>query len=483
MKSISLKKNAILNAIKQILKIAFPLITFPYVSRVLLEDNFGKYNFSLSIISYFQLIAGLGISSYAIREGARIRDDKKRFRAFADQIFTINIVTTIIAYVALFLTIVFWNKLHSYVCLLIIQSATILFTTLGADWVNSIYEDYEYMTKRYIFVKLISLVLIFTLVKTHHDYIKYTLIIVGSEVLADILNIVYIRRYIKLKLSKRLHLKEHLAPLLMLFANTLAITIYSNADITMLGTMQNDSVVGIYSVASKIYQIAKNLINAVITVMIPRLAAYLGSDDIEKYDRLANKTIICNLTVTIPFSVGMFLLRKEIILLLGGSNYISGNVALAILSFALIPASITSVLSDGVLITSRREKYSLIATVESAVTNIILNIFFIKHMSLNGAAITTLIAELIACVSTFYYSKDLIKVRVQINNNSISVIVGTFVMAALCYFVALYFNGLAKIIISSLIGSLGYFLILIIFKNTLALELLNMLKKKVVKNK
>ena len=80
MKSISLKKNAILNVIKQILKIAFPLITFPYVSRVLLEDNFGKYNFSLSIISYFQLIAGLGISSYAIREGARIRDDKKRFR-------------------------------------------------------------------------------------------------------------------------------------------------------------------------------------------------------------------------------------------------------------------------------------------------------------------------------------------------------------------------------------------------------------------
>ena len=96
--------NAVLNIIKQCCAIIFPLITFPYASRVLGVENYGKVNFGTSIISYFTLLAGLGITNYAIREGARIRDDKKNFSAFVNEVFTINVVTTLISYAALFLT-------------------------------------------------------------------------------------------------------------------------------------------------------------------------------------------------------------------------------------------------------------------------------------------------------------------------------------------------------------------------------------------
>ena len=147
--------NAVLNIIKQCCAIIFPLITFPYASRVLGVENYGKVNFGTSIISYFTLLAGLGITNYAIREGARIRDNKENFSAFVNEVFTINVVTTLISYAALFLTLIFWDKLGSYRVLILIQSLSILFTTIGTDWINSIYEEYAYITIRYVIVHII----------------------------------------------------------------------------------------------------------------------------------------------------------------------------------------------------------------------------------------------------------------------------------------------------------------------------------------
>ena len=138
----SLKVNATLNIIKQVCAIIFPLITFPYVSRTLGVDMYGKINFSNSIVSYITLIAGLGVSSYAIREGARIRDDKVKFERFSNEVFSINIVSTIFSYIVLFFLILLWNKLDSYKSLILILSINVLLTTLGTDWINTVYEDF-----------------------------------------------------------------------------------------------------------------------------------------------------------------------------------------------------------------------------------------------------------------------------------------------------------------------------------------------------
>ena len=137
--------NAFLNMTKQICAVIFPLITVPYVSRILQRENYGKYNFGNSIVSYFILIAGLGIVNYAIREGARIRNDRKKLNRFANEVFTINIYSTIIAYILLFIIVHFSAKLKLYQPLIFVQSLSIILTTLGADWVNSIFEDYLYI--------------------------------------------------------------------------------------------------------------------------------------------------------------------------------------------------------------------------------------------------------------------------------------------------------------------------------------------------
>lgn len=193
MKIRSIKVNAILSMIKQVCAIIFPLITIPYVSRILEADNYGKINFSSSIISYFILIAGLGISSYAIREGARIRDEKTTFTKFSNEIFSINILATVLSYILLVVVVFISTKLQQYKLLLFIQSFAIILNTLGADWINSVYEDYLYLSFRYILIQIISLIALFLFVHTPNDYVIYAIIYVFSSSGGNLFNCFYIR--------------------------------------------------------------------------------------------------------------------------------------------------------------------------------------------------------------------------------------------------------------------------------------------------
>ena len=187
----SLSLNALLNTVKTILGIIFPLITFPYISRVLGVENVGKVNFSSSVVSYFTLIAAFGVSTYAIREGAKIRDNKKEFIDFANQVFTINVLTTVLAYFLLGILIIYSAKIRNYTGLIIILSTAIVFVTIGADWLNTIYEDFGYITVRTLAFQIISLVLMFAFVKESGDYYKYAVITVISSAGGNLCNFFY----------------------------------------------------------------------------------------------------------------------------------------------------------------------------------------------------------------------------------------------------------------------------------------------------
>lgn len=268
----SIKVNAILNVTKQLCKVVFPLITMPYVTRVLQASGYGKYNFSSSIVSYFILLAGLGISDYAIREGARIRGNKKKFQIFSEEVFTINILSTIASYMILFVLLLFSKKLLDYRLLIIVQSMSIILNTIGCDWINSVYEDYFYITVRYIVIQILSVIMLFVLVKNADDYVMYAFVTSIASAGGNILNVFYIRRYVHLRVTRKMNLKQHIKPIMMLFFNTIASTIYVNSDTTMLGYLQSETAVGIYGLATKIYLVIKQLLNAIVMVALPRLS-------------------------------------------------------------------------------------------------------------------------------------------------------------------------------------------------------------------
>ena len=195
----SLKKNALLNIVRTTCGIIYPIITFPYASRILLPEGIGKVNFANSVISYFVLIAGLGIGTYGTREAAKIREDKIALSNLVKELFSINVISTLTAYLLLGISLFLVPKFQSYQTLLLISSITILFTTIGFDWVYSALEEYGYITLRTIIFQCISIVLLFLLVKTKEDYAAYLGIGVISSVGANVLNCIHLRKYIILK--------------------------------------------------------------------------------------------------------------------------------------------------------------------------------------------------------------------------------------------------------------------------------------------
>ncbi|MGV3060939.1 flippase [Streptococcus hyovaginalis] len=413
MKTKSVTKNAILNVIKQVCMIIFPMISFPYASRILGVENFGKFNFGLSVVSYISIIAALGVNNYAIREGSRIKDDLKKLNTLVNEIFTLNIISTIVAYIILFLLLIFWKRLDSYITLILVQSIVVIFTTIGVDWLNSIYEDYFYLTIRYIVCQLISLLAMLLFVKGSQDYIIYAFVNASALILANFSNLIYVNRryHIKLKMTPFHHIFRHLKPVIVMFGSALATVIYINSDTLILGIMKSNVEVGYYSVSVKVYSLVKQVINAVMVVMIPRISYELSKNNHDiihkRLEALQNFIVL----VTIPIIAGLFYLSPQIIELFAGKSYMPATSSLQIISISLLFAVFANYFVNVILIPYKREKYFLIGTFISATLNILLNFVLIPKWGINAAAFTTVLSELVLSLIAAYYSRDIVKLK------------------------------------------------------------------------
>ena len=480
MKKRSIGFNAILNGLRSVLNIIFPIITFPYVSRILLVKGIGVYNFSNSIVSYFSLIAALGISTYAIREGAKLRENKRKITQFASQVFTINMWSTFLAYLLLFVCLMLFSKLHSYAFCILIFSLQIFFTTIGTEWIYQIYEDYSYITIRSIIFQIISLILLFIFVRGPQDYLKYAAITVFSTVGSNILNFIHARRYCHIHLVWHFNWRIHLVPIIILFFANIANMIYVNSDITLLGLMKDNYVVGIYSVSSKVYQIVKTLISAVLIVTVPRLALLFGKHRMGEYKGILIKLSNILILLVLPASTGLFMLAREVVLIISGSKYLRSVNSLQILCFAYIFSILAWILSDCVLIPARREKYVLRSMSTSAILNIIINLILIPSWNENAAAFSTVLAEMCMFIINYHYAKDIVRdvfMSSTLLHTFISSIIGCVGIILVCVLCDFSFQSLIiKTIFSVILSIIMYGGVLLLLKNKFAIVMLNRAK-------
>ncbi len=412
-KRVSVKKNAILNMIKQLCVIVFPIITFPYVSRVLGAENYGKVDWSRSWADYMTMVAGLGITNYAIREGAKLRGEKKALGTFVNELFTLNICSTVIAYVLICAVSLFYGKLADYLPLVLTLSLATVFTTLGTDWVNSIYEDYAYITLRYIVCSLISVALLFIFVKKREDYGIYAFTNVSGTVLANVFNFYYIRKKwdIHPRFTLSPEVKKHLSVVLIMFSTAVATKIYITSDVTILGIIKDDETVGIYGAATKIYSLVKHLFNAMLIVAIPRISAEIKNGEYKKISAQLNKVLNALLVIALPGTVGLVTLREPIIYAISGEEFLPAEGALLILSIALLFATLACFFVNVIMIPFGMEKKVLKYTVISALINIVLNIILIPFMSEKAAALTTLISEALLFTAGFLETRSKVKLK------------------------------------------------------------------------
>ena len=471
--------NFIFSFIKTLMGVIFPLITFPYAMRVLGPEYIGKVDYAQATMTYFTLIAAFGISAYAIREGSRIRNDKKKIEEFASQMFTINLVTMVIGYVlsAVLLIIPMFKE---YRWLLVIFSSSMLLTTLGVDWLFNIYEDYVYIAIRTVIFQVISIILLVVFVRDESDYLQYAAIIVFANVGTNIMNFFTSRKYVKLRLTFKKEMWVHMKPMLYIFAMNVASNIYLVMDRSMLGMMtnNNDREVGLYSAAVKIVTVVVTLIGSIRTVMIPRVSYYMENGDEKQVKELNYNTAKGILMLSIPSVVGLFCLSKGAIYLFSGNDFMETNITLRILLIDILFAAMNGFLVNQVFVPYRMDKLAGIATFIGAGTNLVCNAITIPIIGRNGAALSTCVAELaifIYCVIMTrgkFDIKKLIKPLLQF-------LIGSALIVAVYFAISEVVSNIYIImIVTVLVGAMLYFVALLLMKNDMMKLMLDTVMKK-----
>ncbi len=468
-----------LYAIDYVVGAIFPLITFPYVSRILGVENLGKYNFSVSIIAYLVLLAKLGISVYAIREGARIRDDKKKFNNFASQLFTINVISTVIVYGIFLLMVLIVPKFKDYELLLFVLSIQIFVVPLTLDWVYRIYEDFLFVTLRNLIYQIVSVSLLFVFVKTEGDLLNYAIVTVISATGANIFNFVCSRKYCRIKLTKKLELHIHIFPIVTLFAMTIANKIFDTSDIVLLGFMSGDRAVGIYSVAVKVYNIVKGVAASIVAVSIPRIASLLKTENESEVRAESRKIYNILLSISVPVVMGVFVLSEEIVFILSGEEYLDAVLPLRILAIDIFVSVVAYFWGQAILVPFKKDKVVLKVITVSAILNIVLNIILIPYFNEVATAVTTLLAELIWLVLC---RKEGVKLVGKVENIShfLKVVVGSVPIVVFSFiFKDIIKNMYLYIVVLVVVSGIAYLLIELLLKNEVFNEYFYKLKKKI----
>lgn len=464
----SLGINSIIYSIKTIIGLVVPLITYPYITRILEIETIGKVNFSSSIISYFSLIAGLGIYTFAVREGAKIRNNQEEINLFASEVFTLNILTTIIAYILFIIMLIVNDKWHDYIKILLIISVSIPLTTLGVDWIFTIYEEYAYITIRTVFVQILSVIFLFIFVKTDSDIYWYAIYTVFVGTGSNIFNFIRSKKYLKLHICINKNMLQYFKPILFLFASSIATQIYLNSDITILGYIASDKEVGLYNCAVKVYNILKTVLLSLSTVSVPRLAYLIGNSAQEEYDNTFTHIFNLIFYLAIPCSFGLAVVSNDVIVIFAGSKYYISGTYLKILCFSCPFSVLGSFLASGCLVLFDKENRIFISSIIGAILNIGLNIFLIPRFGSIIASITTLISEIVTVIIHLINIKTIYKIRGVFISSCKSLISGVLMMIT-CIFIHNILNFLIfKCFLTILTGMIVYFICSIALKNQIA---------------
>ena len=312
MKVRSIKTNYFLNMLRVGLGTLVGLFTMPYINRVLGAESLGKVEYIYSVVSYFVLFSALGVPMYGIREVAKIREDEAGRTKLVVELLTILGVTTVISYAFIFGIILNLDHFKDSRDLIVLMSTIILFGNLGVEWFYQGMENQLYITVRYIIIRIITLVLLFVLVKSSEDYIYYGFIVVLTTVGGNLFNIFYLRKHINLSLVnfKKLQIKRHIKPILTIFVATVSVSIYLQLDNIMLGSIGGEKAVGYYAVANKLIRFIILFITTLGAVMLPRLSNLITTDK-SLYLQYAQKSINYILIIAIPFTLLFILMAKD----------------------------------------------------------------------------------------------------------------------------------------------------------------------------
>lgn len=450
-KTKSVKLNMVMNSILTMSSIIFPLITFPYISRILLPTGTGKVNFVYSVVNYFSMFAQLGIPTYGIRACAKVRDDRLELSRIVHELLFINLFTCLITYIVFLISIFSIDRLHVDFGLFLIMGISILLNAIGVEWLYKALEQYKYITFRSVAFKLIALISMFLFVHNQGDYLIYGFITIFAASASNILNFINLRKVIYLKKIGRYDLKRHLRLVLVFFAMSIATTIYTNLDNVMLGFMKDDEQVGFYSAAVKIKNLLISLVTSASAVLLPRTSYYIDKGMKKEFNQLIRKTMHFVLLLSFPLCIYFSIFAKESIVFLSGDAFQGSINPMIIIMPTLVFCGTTNVIGIQLMVPLGLEKNVLYSEIAGAVTDLFLNLMFIPKLGASGAALGTLVAEIVVLV---WQCLSIKKYNIKVfSETPLAMVIFTCVVCSITSFWIKYaeLTEIIKLLISSII--------------------------------
>lgn len=479
----SVKFNFIMNSILTASAMIFPIITYPYVSRILQPEGIGTVSFANSVITYFSMFAQLGIPMYGIRACAKVRDDKEKLTRTVQEIMMINMITCLIVYIAFFGSLYFVPQFRQEKTLYLIMRTLILFNTIGVEWLYKGLEQYSYITVRSIVFKFIALLAMFLLVHEKEDYVIYGGITIFAAAGSNFLNFINLRKYIYLRPMGEYNFRQHIKPISVFFAMSIATTIYTNMDNVMLGFIKGTTENGYYDAAVKIKNILVSFVSSLGTVLLPRVSYYIETGEKEEFSRITKKALNFVFLLSVPLCVYFIIFARPSIYLLSGTMFENSILPMRLIMPTLVFIGLTNIIGLQILVPLGKENQVLYSEIAGAVVNIIVNMFLIPRMGAAGAAIGTVLAEIMVFIVQVYALKDVVvKILKKISYWKIAI---ALVLAS---FVSVWANSMnwgnfLILLFSALLFFGVYVLTLIIFREKLVKEILDDMLRIVKKNK
>ena len=476
----SIKANYLFNLINSASQLLFPLITFPYASRIMMADGIGQVNFFQSIISYISLFTCLGIPMYAIREVAKVRDNPEKMTRITVEILLLHAFLTLLGYMAVAVICLTVTKVQTDIPLFLLLSATIFFTAIGCEWFYQGIEDFKYVAIRGLLVKLLSVVLLFLFVKTKEDILWYGAYTVLGVLGGNIFNFIRLRKDLHRDVIdfRALHPLRHLKPALHVFALNVVISIYLQLNNVLLGFMKDAEAVGYFTAATKIMMITMSISSSLGAVIMPRTSNLIAEGRMDEFRILIQKSYDFVLALAMPLTVGLIFTSPSIILLLSGEGFAPAVLTSQIVASNILMVGLSGVMGIQVLYPLGKINIVILCTLIGAAVNVFFNVLLIPRYGHNGTAVAYMLAEVAVTVSMFLIGRKYIPIQF-LKKQHLHYVGGGIVMGGVLYFISLLGLSIISTLITMIcVGIMVYIIVLLWLKDSIGMVILSIVWRK-----
>ena len=457
----SLKKNYLYNIALTVSSYIFPLLVFPYVTRILGVHSFGICNFVDSIIQYFVLFSFLGMQTMATREIAKVKDSPLLLKSTFNSLLCLNCITTIVALLVLYFSILVIPKFETYKFLLLIGSAKILSNTLMVEWFYIGTENFKYITIRSLIVRSIYVLSVFLLVKRPTDYILYFGLTISMFVFNALINIVNIKKYTSFSF-KNLNVRAYVRPFIILGLYQVLTSMYTTFNVAYLGFVSGETEVGFYTVATKIFTVLLGVFTAFTGVMLPRLSFLIEQGAFEEFKRKITSSVDVLLAFSSPIIIMVAVYAPTLIHIIAGNNYAGSILPLRMIIPLILVIGYEQILVLQILTPLNKDKAILLNSLIGAIVGIIFNILLVHRFRQIGSALVWFFSEISVLSIAQYFVYKYIRMSFPFK------IYGKYIYCAIpflgiSYFIKYYLgDSLFSFFFSALIA-VSYFYIVYVF--------------------